>query len=260
MTQGNMPIDDGNLILSVEEREQLLKTNPKLECCIRRYVGARDFINSNEERYCLWLKDINPSVYRKSREIMRRLDAVREFRLKSKRAGTREIADQPFMFFSTPQLEGEDFIIIPRVSSERRKYVPMGFSDSSIIAADSIQIIPKATLYHFGVLTSSVHMAWMRMVCGRLESRYRYSGIVYNTFPWCPPSPKIEQTAQAILDARAKYSGESLRTMPSELRKAHAENDRAVLDAYGFSRSLTEPEIVSRLMQMYQRLTTTDSI
>ena len=214
MTLGNLPVDGGNLILSPEEREQLLKNDPKLEQCIRRFVGARDFINGDEIRYCLWLKDINPSVYRKSREIMRRLDAVREFRLASKRKATYECADRPFMFGAVTQIDDEEFIVIPRVSSERRQYIPIGFMTSDVIVSDAVQIIPAATLYHFGVLTSSVHMAWMRRVCGRLRADYRYSGIVYNTFPWCTPTAEqrvaIEKSARNILDARAKYSGASL--------------------------------------------------
>ncbi len=159
-----------------------------------------------------------------------------------------------------------NYLLIPRVSSERRRYIPIGFLEKNIFTSDSAQIMPNATLYHFGVLTSNVHMAWMRIVCGRLKSDYRYSkDIVYNNFPWCNPTPekkaKIEKTAQAILDARALYPDSSLAdlydelTMPPELRKAHQQNDRAVMQAYGFSvKDMTESKCVAELMKLYQSL------
>ena len=153
-------------------------------------------------------------------------------------------------------------IVVPRVSSERRPYIPMGFMTADVIVSDSVQIIPDADLFHFGVLESSVHMAWMRVVAGRLESRYRYSAqIVYNNFPWCGRSARIEETARGILEARSKYPSRTLaslynpESMPEELRAAHIANDRAVLDAYNFARSMSEAEIVARLMEMYRRLT-----
>ena len=266
MTAGNKPSDGGNLILSEEERNAIIAQDPDLEVCIRRYVGSKDFINNNEVRYCLWLKDISPSVYRKNAEIMRRLDAVREMRLSSSAAPTRAFAEKPYLFFSTPQTDS-NYLCIPEVSSERRRYIPIGFMDKSVIASNKLLIVPDATLYDFGVLTSNVHMAWTRTVCGRLEMRYQYSGAtVYNTFPWPEPSEeqkqKIEQTAQAILDARAKYPNDSLadlydeRTMPAELRTAHQKNDRAVMEAYGFWGKLnSESECVAELMKMYQAIT-----
>lgn len=265
MTKGNQPTDGGNLILTEEEKEKLINFDNKIDCCIRRYIGAKDFLNNNEVRYCLWLKDISPIVYRNNEEIMRRLEAVREFRKKSTAIPTRKTADTPYKFFSTPQTN-QSYLIIPRVSSEKRKYIPVGFMTPDIIASDSCSIVPNATLYHFGVLMSNVHNAWMRTVAGRLEMRYRYSGgIVYNTFPWCSPTDeqkaKIEQTAQAILDARAKYPDCSLAdlydelTMPVELRKAHQANDKAVMQAYGFDyKTMTESECVAELMKMYQKL------
>ena len=266
MTKGNQPSDGGNLILSVEERSQLLKSNPQLAVCIRRYVGARDFLHNDEVRYCLWLRDAEPYVYRKSRTIMKRLDAVRKFRLNSTSKQTRDMAERPTLFFSAPQIEGVDLIVIPRVSSERRKYVPMGFVEPSIVAADSVQIIQGAGLYEFGVLNSSMHMAWMRRVCGRLGTGYRYSaGIVYNNFVWCNPTEAKRQTiirtAENILTVRAQHPKNALadlydpKTMPNDLRRAHDENDRAVLAAYGFDKNATEEEIVGRLMIMYQQLT-----
>ena len=266
ITYGNKPSDGGNLILSEEECKNLLSTDPSLRCCVRRYVGAKDFINNDVIRYCLWLKNVSPAIYRKNSEIRRRLDAVREMRLQSSAAPTRALADKPYLFFSSPQTES-NYLCIPEVSSERRKYVPIGFMDKSIIASNTVSIVPDATLFHFGILVSNVHNAWMRAVCGRLKSDYRYSGaIVYNNFPWPTPTEaqkaKIEQTAQAILDARALYPDCSLAdlydevTMPPELRKAHQQNDKAVMQAYGFWGKLnTETECVAELMKMYQELT-----
>ena len=207
MTKGNQPSDGGNLILSEEERNAMIAHDPSIEYCIRRYVGSKDFINNDVKRYCLWLKDISPSVYRKNADIMKRLEAVKKMRLASSAKPTRALADKPYIFFSTPQTDS-NYLCIPEVSSERRRYIPIGFMDKSIIASNKLLIIADATMYHFGVLTSNVHMAWMRTVCGRLKSDYQYSSAnVYNTFPWPTPTEqqklKIEQTAQAILDARA---------------------------------------------------------
>ncbi len=265
MTKGNQPSDGGNLILSQEERDAIVRDDPSVNGLIRRYIGSKDFINNDVIRYCLWLKNVPPSSYRGNKEIMRRLDAVREMRQQSSAAPTRALAQMPFIFFSTPQTD-ENYLAIPEVSSERRYYIPIGFLDKSIIASNKLLIIPGASLYHFGVLMSLVHMAWTRAVCGRLESRYQYSGsVVYNTFPW--PSPTDEQkkkiiiTAQSILDARTLYPNNSLAdlyddlTMPPELRKAHQANDAAVLEAYGFRKDMTESEIVAELFKMYQKLT-----
>ena len=266
MTKGNQPTDDGNFILSESERKSLVSKDSSIECCIRRYIGAKDFLNNNEVRYCLWLKNISPSVYIRNKDILSRLEKIKEFRLKSSALPTRKSADTPYKFFSTPQTD-ETYLIIPRVSSERRKYIPIGFMTPDVIAADSCSIAPGANLYHFGVLTSNVHNAWMRTTAGRLKSDYRYSGgIVYNTFPWPSPTDEqkasIEKTAQGILDARALYPDCSLAdlynevAMPPELRKAHQENDRAVMQAYGFDvKTMTESSCVAELMKMYQELT-----
>lgn len=265
MTMGNKPSDGGNLILSVEERKELLKKDPSLEPVVRRYIGARDFINNDEVRYCLWLKDVPPHVYAGNSEVRRRLEAVRALRLASTAAPTRKSADTPYKFFSTPQTE-TPYMIIPRVSSCRRPYIPIGMMNGRDIAADSCSIVLDAQVYHFGVLSSSVHMAWVKVVGGRLKSDYRYSGsVVYNSFPWPSPTEeqkaKIEATAQAILDARALYPDSSLAdlyddlTMPVALRKAHRANDAAVMEAYGFQKDMTEPEIVAELFKMYQKLT-----
>jgi len=198
--------------------------------------------------------------------VRERIAKTREFRLSSNKAATRKFADMPTRFMEMRQ-PGSDYIIVPRVSSETRRYIPMGYMDKDVICSDSNILIPEITLYHFGVLESNVHMAWMRVVCGRLEMRYRYSNtIVYNNFPWPTPTDeqktKIEQTAQAILDARALYPDSSLAdlydelTMPVELRKAHQDNDRAVMAAYGFDvKTMTESQCVAELFKLYQKLT-----
>ncbi len=267
LTKGNQPTDDGNFILTEDERNELLKDDAQIKDCIRRYVGAKDYLNNNEVRYCLWLKDISPSVYYNNKYIMNRLNNIRAFRLQSSAAPTRKAADKPYLFFSTPQTD-EDYLIIPRVSSERRIYIPIGFMSSDVIAADSCSIVCGASLYHFGVLTSNVHMAWMRVVCGRLKSDYRYSAnIVYNNFPWPSPTPeqkkRIEDTAQGILDARALYPNSSLADLYNpdksfffpELNKAHTANDIAVMNAYGFNiKETSSADCVAHLMKMYQEL------
>lgn len=265
LTKGNQPTDDGNFILSEEEKQLLLSKNPQLTNCIRRYIGAKDFLNNNEIRYCLWLKNISPSLYAKNKEILRRLEAIKAFRKKSSAAPTRKFAEKPYLFFSSPQTE-EPYLLIPRHSSENRRYIPIGFMSPEVIASDACSIICGATLYHFGVLTSNVHMAWMRTVAGRLKSDYRYSGsIVYNTFPWPTPTEvqkaSIEKTAQGILDARALYPDSSLAdlynelTMPKELRAAHRANDIAVMKAYDFyGKHMTEAQCVAELMKLYQKL------
>ena len=264
MTKGNQPTDGGHLILSVEERERLIKNDPSVEPLVRRYIGAKDFINNNEIRYCLWLKDVPPHLYAKNPEIMRRLSAVRELRLKSTAAPTRKSADTPYRFFSAPQTD-TPYLIIPRVSSERRPYIPIGMMSGREIAADSCSIVLNATLYHFGILSSTVHMAWLKVVGGRLKSDFRYSGnVVYNNFPWPKTSEKerdvIEKTAKQILEARGLYSESSLailydnNTMPVELRRAHRANDAAVMEVYGFASKMSEDEIVAELFRIYKEL------
>ena len=270
MTAGNKPSDGGNLILTEEERAEILASDPNLDFCIRRYIGSKDFINNNEVRYCLWLKDVSPTVYFKNKEIMRRLDAVREMRLKSSATPTRALADMPYRFFSSPQTD-RPCLCIPEVSSEKRRYIPIGYLENGAIASNKLLIIPDASLYHFGVLTSDVHMAWTKVVCGRLEMRFQYSGaIVYNNFPWPTPTKEqikaIEKTAQAILDARAKYSEFSFADLYSDrmylfgdLLTAHQKNDIAVMAAYGFSKDdpawKSESSCVAHLMKLYQDLT-----
>lgn len=266
LTKGNQPSDGGNLILSKDERTTFIQNDPSIDSCIRRYVGAKDYLNNNEIRYCLWLRDVPFDIYSKNKDIHERLKRVKEMRAISTAAPTRVAASKPHLFFSMPQTN-ESYLVIPRVSSERRRYIPVGFMSPDIIAADSLSIIPGANLYHFGILTSNVHMAWMRIVCGRLKSDYRYSGsVVYNNFPWPKPTEeqieRITQTAQAILDARALYPQSSLAKlydevlMPVELRKAHQDNDRAVMQAYGFNvKTMTESQCVAELFKLYQELT-----
>lgn len=267
MTAGNKPSDGGNLILSEQEAEALIKDDPIIKVCIKRYVGSKDYINGKPIRYCLWLKDIPPTIYYKNKEVMRRLEAVREMRLASSAPNTRAKADTPFLFFSAPQTSG-NYLCVPEVSSENRRYIPIGFLDENIIASNKLLIVPNATLYHFGVLISNVHMAWMRAVTGRLEMRYQYSGaIVYNNFPWPTPNhtqkEKIITTAQAILDARKEYEKVSLADLYkpknilifAKLHTAHQENDKAVMEAYGFDwRHMSESDCVAELMKMYQKL------
>ncbi|HJB80975.1 DNA methyltransferase [uncultured Flavonifractor sp.] len=265
MRFGSMPRDGGGFILNKEEKCALIEKEPISQKWIHLYIGAEEFIN-NKKRYCLWLVDAAPNELRSCKEVLRRVETVRTFRANSKAAATRKFAETPTLFCQIAQPD-TDYIIIPGVSSEKRRYVPIGFMDKDTIASNLVQIIPDATLYHFGVLTSNVHMAWMRAVCGRLKSDYRYSkDIVYNNFPWPTPTDeqraKIEETAQAILDARALYPDSSLAdlydetTMPPELRKAHQQNDKAVMRAYGFDiKTTTETTCVAELMKLYQKLT-----
>jgi len=225
---------------------------------------GKDFIN-RKPRYCLWLVDANPSELKKSPEVLQRVSNVRNFRLKSAKAATRKKADTPTLFDEIHISETE-YIGIPKVSSENRRYIPIDYLSPNIIPGDKVYFMPKATLYHFGVLTSNVHMAWMRAVCGRLEMRYSYSNtIVYNNFPWPQPTTeqreRIQQTAQAILDARAQFPDSSLAdlydpvTMPPALLNAHRANDRAVMAAYGFATATTESQCVAALFTRYQQLT-----
>ncbi len=266
MLLGNKPADGGNLILTEEEKSLVLEKEPALKKYIRDYVGAEEYIN-NKKRYCLWLVNASPADIKSSPELMRRLSAVREMRLNSSAAPTRDKASTPNLFFFISQ-PTSNYLLVPSTSSENRKYIPLGFMSPDVIASNSTTIVPNASLFMFGVLTSNVHNAWMRTVGGRLKSDYRYSGsVVYNTFPWCNPTPeqkaKIEQTAQAILDARARHPECSLAdlyhelSMPAELRKAHQANDRAVMQAYGFpvKNDFTESMCVAELMKMYQKLT-----
>ena len=267
MNFGNQPRDGGFFILSEDESAQLSSEDPAAAKWIRPYVGADEFIKGHK-RFCLWLKHAAPSDIKASKFLYERVQSVRDFRLASKAKTTNGYAKVPHLFAQITQPDDEPYLLIPRVSSERRKYVPIGYMTADNISSDAVQIVPNATLYQFGVLTSSVHMAWMRAVAGRLKSDYRYSKeIVYNTFPWpdlCDSASlrgKVEMTAQAILDVRAKFPNESFANlydetlMPVELRKAHAANDRAVLAAYGLKPDTPEPEIVAHLFGLYAAMT-----
>ena len=264
MITGNRPADGGNLIIEEKDYADFIAKEPAAKQYIKRLIGAAEFIN-NKERWCLWLVDVSPAELRKMPLVMQRIQACKEDRENAPDPGRRKLAETPHLF--REQLNPETCIIIPVVSSERRRYVPMAYLGNDVICTDRIKFLPNANLYHFGILESNVHMAWMRVVCGRLESRYNYSkDIVYNNFPWPEVSDeqreKIAATAQAILDARALYPDSSLAdlydelTMPPELRKAHQQNDRAVMAAYGFPITMTESECVARLFELYQKLTT----
>lgn len=261
---GNKPIDGGNYLFEKDEMEQFIDKEPKSKEYFKEWYGAREFIH-REPRYCLWLGDCTPRELKSMSQCMKRVEAVRNYRLASTSAGTRKIADKPTRFH-VENMPNNNSILIPKTSSQNRRYIPMGIVTPDELCSDLVFLIPNGTIYHFGVLESNVHMAWMRVVAGRLKSDYRYSkDIVYNNFPWPTPTDaqkaKIEKTAQGILDARAKYPDSSLADlydevlMPPELRKAHQANDRAVMEAYGFWGKLnTESECVAQLMKMYQKL------
>ena len=260
---GGQPIDDGNLTLTEEEKDNLLKKEPLAEKFIRPFMMGKDFID-RKPRYCLWLQGANPTDLRKCHEVMQRVEKVRDFRLASTRTSTLRAAEMPTLFGAPFECES-DYVAIPKVSSENRRYIPMDFLSQTIIPGDKLFVMQRVSLYHLGVLTSSVHMAWMRAVCGRLKSDYSYSNtIVYNNFVWCNPTEKqkakIEKTTQGIFDARALFPEASLAdlydetAMPPELRKAHKANDEAVLAAYGWPKDLQESEIVERLFGLYEEM------
>lgn len=263
MTSGNRPADGGHLIIEESEYEEFVKKEPHALPYIRRLSGATEFIN-DKKRWCLWLVGVSPAELRKMPEVMKRIELCKEDRL-SGAEDRQKLALTPSLFRETKN--PDTAIVIPRHSSESRKYIPFGFIGKEMILTDAAMCIPNASVYDFGILESNVHMAWVRVVCGRIKSDYRYSkDIVYNNFPWPTPTDaqkaKIEQTAQAILDARALYPDSSLAdlydevAMPPELRKAHQQNDKAVMQAYGFWGKLnTETECVAELMKMYQQMT-----
>ena len=262
---GGQAIDDGNLVLSEDEMKELISCEPLAKQFIRPYMMGKDFIN-RKPRYCIWLVNADPSILKKCTHIMERVRNVEKFRLESQRSSTLRAAQTPTLFASIVECKNT-YVAIPKVSSENRRYIPMDFLSGEIIPGDKLFTMSDANLYHFGVLTSNVHMAWMRAVGGRLKSDYSYSNtIVYNNFPWCNPTPeqeeKIKQTAQGILDARNLFLDCSLAdlydsvAMPPQLRKAHQLNDKAVMEAYGFPiKNFTESDCVAELMKLYQELT-----
>ena len=266
MVFGNMANDSGNFILSEEEAEQFIKKEPLSKDYIKLFLGSEEFIN-NKKRYCLWLKNAEPSELRKMKLVTERVENVRKIRSESKRDATKKLAETPALFGEIRQPESGTYLLVPRVSSEKRRYVPIGFMDYDVIASDAVQIIPNASLYEFGIMTSNVHNAWMRVVGGRLKSDYRYSAsIVYNNFPWpsltSEQKAEIEKTAKSILDAREKFPKSSLadlyddKFMPKELLEAHRANDVAVCHAYGFSKEVmkSESKCVAELFKLYEKL------
>src|SRR5699024_9571844 len=262
---GNKPIDNGNYLFTLEEKEEFVQSEPQSEKWFREWYGAREFIN-RKPRYCLWLGDCPPNILREMHKSLERVKAVRDYRLASKSPGTRKLAETPTRFH-VENIPDSDYLLIPRVSSEYRRYIPIGFMSKDMLTSDSVLIMPEAKVYHFAILSSNVHMSWVRAVAGRLESRYRYSArVVYNNFPWVKLTEeqknKLRNAAQKILDARKLYPDASMAdlydelTMPPELRKAHQDNDRLVMDIYGMNvRTTKESDAVERLFEMYNKMT-----
>ena len=265
--KGSIPVDGGNFIIEAEDYDEFIKKEPDASKFIKRFVGAKEYLH-NLPRYCLWLQGASPKELNDMPMVRERIAKVREFRKASTKAATRNFADLPTRFMEIRQPK-EPYILVPSHSSENRRYIPMGFMSPDVICGNANLMISNASIYHFGILESNVHMAWMRAVCGRIKSDYRYSNdIVYNNFPWPKPTEaqkaKIEQTAKAILDARALYPDSSLAdlydevSMPFELRKAHKENDNAVMSAYGFDPKKMEDKeslLVAELFKRFQELT-----
>jgi len=266
MSKGNIPVDGGYLIIEAEEYNGFIEKEPEAKQFIRRFLGTEEYLN-NLLRYCLWLENVSPSLIRNMPFVLERIEGVRKTRLKSSKEATRKFADFPTRFMENRQ-PTSDYIAIPEISSEKRKYIPMGFLTPDIISSSRMKIVPNATLFHFGILSSNVHMAWMRAICGRLEMRYIYSNtIVYNNFPWIDATEEQQQEignlAKLIIDARALFPDSSLAdlydplTMPPELLKAHQNLDRAVLQLYGFptkKSEFNEADCVAALMERYQKL------
>ena len=266
MNYGSFALDDGNYTISQDEREEILSANPDADKFLRPFIGARELLH-NEKRYCVWLQNVSPAEINKCVPIKQRVENVRNWRMNSKRQNTMMLADTPTLFAEIRQPD-DMYLVIPTVSSEKRRYMPIAYLPPTVVASNQLYIIPNATLYHFGILTSNVHMAWTRAVCGRLEMRYSYSNtIVYNNFPWPDATDTqkavINKLAQGVLNARAKYPDSTLADMYGEtsmlfhtiLLNAHRELDRAVMKLYGFPvKDFTEADCVAALMEMYQKL------
>ncbi len=265
MDFGSMPNDGGYLSdYDDEKKEMILLQYPEAEKMFKPFIGATEFLH-NKRRWCLWLKDISPTEIKNVNPVYEAVQNVQKMRANSNREATRKLAEFSTLFGEIRQ-PSTNYLVIPRHSSENRRYIPIGYIDANTICGDANLLIPSAELYDFGILTSNVHNSWIRAIAGRIKSDYRYSAsVVYNTFPWCNPTEeqkkKIEKTAQAILDARALYPNSSLAdlydelTMPRELRKAHQENDKAVMEAYGFNwKKMIESDCVAELMKMYENI------
>ncbi|MCI5224098.1 MAG: class I SAM-dependent DNA methyltransferase [Candidatus Electrothrix sp. AR4] len=269
MLKGSQPTDGGNLILSGKERQALVEESPEIKPFVRLFIGAKEFINGLE-RWCLWLEDAPPALLKQSKPLLQRIEGVRQMRLDSKKAATRKWADYPTLFTENRQSKS-DYLIVPSVSSEKRKYVPIGFMPPEVIASNLCITLPDATRYHFGILSSTMHMAWMRYTAGRLKSDYRYSiGLVYNNYPWPlnatdKQKAKVEQAAQAVFDARAAFPDSTLAdlydplTMPAALTKAHAALDRAVDKCYRPQAFTNELNRMQFLFALYEELTAQNS-
>lgn len=265
MNYGSMPIDEGHLILSDEEKNLAILEEPSIDTAIKPYTGGDEFIN-NKKRWCLWLHEIEPSLIKKSKFILQRIEKTKQFRLSSNRAATNKLAENPMLFGEIRQPKTK-YIIIPKVSSENRKYIPIGILEPSIITSGSALIIPNANLYIFGIITSKMHMSWMKFTCGRMKSDFQYSAsIVYNNYPW-PENPSekqiktIEEKAQNVLDIRTSFPNSSLAdlynplTMPPALVKAHNELDKAVDAAYSKQAFTSEAKRMEFLFELYEKYT-----
>jgi hypothetical protein len=260
MSEGITPLDNGILSFTGDEYLQFVTKEPQSEKWFRRWITGQSFINGIK-LYCLWMSDVTPEELRKMPSVMQLIEQVREFRLNS--SSSQKFAATPWLFRET--VIPEEYLLIPKTSSENRRYVPIGFIKGDITSSSSL-MLPDATLYHFGVMSSNLHMAWLRVVGGRLKNDYRYSaGIVYNNYPWPSPSEKqresIEAAAQAVLDGRAAHPNASLAdmydplTMPANLLKAHQALDKAVDAAYGYKGASTDAARVAFLFERYQAIT-----
>ncbi len=255
MITGNRPADGGHLIIEAKDYDDFIKREPAAKKYIKRLIGSKEFIQ-NLPRYCLWLVDCPPNELRKMPLVYQRVQLCREARLKGA-PDRQKLAATPWLFRETRN--PDNYLVVPETSSQRREYVPIGYMNSDTIPLNSLHLILDAKLWHFGVLTSLPHMAWMRLVCGRLRNDYRYSvNVVYNNFPWPPFNREVERTASEILITRRKYPEASLADlydpliMPKDLRQAHERNDRAVMNAYDFPKNMTEAQMQIAFMNMYE--------
>jgi hypothetical protein len=265
MVFGTKLVDDGHFVLNSDERNALLHECPDVKPFLRTFIGGEEFLNGSE-RWVIWLTNAPPALVRNCRSLRERVERVRQFRLASKKQPTVELGKTPCAVGEDRQPD-KDYLLFPKVSSERRRHVPLGFLPASVVANGSSLIVPGASLYHFGVLSSEMHMAWMRQVAGRLESRYQYSGtIVYNTFSWpeagsAKQRAAVETAAQAVLDARKQFPDATLAdlydplAMPPALAKAHAELDRAVDRCYRSQPFESDRQRVEYLFALYEKLT-----